>query len=288
MIRLNLGREPAELRAKRNSRLPKAIIAFNTHGHGSSELSEVLKDGYQVVKETLRLRQHGKCAFCERGEDAFNQPVEHFRPKGGASDFDGANWSPSVSSHYWWLAWTWSNLLFACDDCNRVGAKGNRFPIAAGTVRIAAPVTPLRKIGRSHTAVKRETAMLINPREEDPFKHLQWMPVDRSAHRWNWTWTIVGRDARGSLTIDTLDLTYRTDEVNLHLQRMRPCWKAIDRAIAANRISEARETWNDLVQDFLANKDQPFRNAVWWSLDSLYPLAERRKFGFTGFDKPRG
>lgn len=295
MIRLKMGREPDVLRNKRKLKLRDAIEAFNQHGHGSKELSDVLKDGYQVAKDTLWSRQHGKCAFCEREENTFNQPVEHFRPKGGASNYTGPlsnyderQWSASVSSHYWWLAWTWSNLYFSCDDCNRSGAKGNRFPIAQGSVRIPEPVGPIQKIDKIHTSVQSENAILINPREEDPFKHLQWIPANRIMHRRKWTWTIEGRDDRGMLTINALDLKFRIDEVNRHLERMSPTWHEIDDAIAEQRLAAVRRNWVRLVDTFLKNKKQPFRNAVWWALDSLYPRAVRKKYGLYGFDKPTG
>jgi hypothetical protein len=29
--------------------------------------------------------------------------------------------------HYWWLAYSWDNLVFSCQACNR--AKRNRFPV---------------------------------------------------------------------------------------------------------------------------------------------------------------
>lgn len=288
MIRLHLGKEPAELRTSRKRKLPLAVAAFNAYGAGSTELHAVLRDGYQIAKETLWIRQHGKCAFCEREQDSGTQPVEHFRPKGGAEDFDGTAWTPKTSSHYWWLAWTWSNLFFSCSSCNQTGRKGNRFPIERGQTRITAPVAPIKRVGKIHNAVHSERALLVNPRKDDPFIHLQWAPVNSSQPRHSWQWTIRGLDDRGTITIRALDLQYRVDYVNRHLERMRAGWKAIDRDIAAGQLINARAAWEDLVNDFIHNKRQPFRNAAWWALDALYPKSMRKRLGFSNFAKPRG
>ncbi len=71
MIQLNLGDEPIELTNERAARLPMAIKAFNTHGPSDANFKDILDKGYQVARDQLRERQHGKCAFCEKSEDAF-------------------------------------------------------------------------------------------------------------------------------------------------------------------------------------------------------------------------
>jgi uncharacterized protein (TIGR02646 family) len=59
------------------------------------------------VKEALASLYQRKCAFCEQSIESFH--VEHFRPK----------------SVYYWLAYSWDNLLLICPLCN--SKKGNRF-----------------------------------------------------------------------------------------------------------------------------------------------------------------
>lgn len=59
------------------------------------------------VKERLTKLYHNKCAFCEQRIERFD--IEHFRPK----------------SIYYWLAYSWDNLLLACPVCNN--AKTNFF-----------------------------------------------------------------------------------------------------------------------------------------------------------------
>jgi uncharacterized protein (TIGR02646 family) len=77
-------------------------------------------DGKQVLKNM----QHDKCCFCEsKITHVAHGDVEHFRPKKAVLE-DGQLKRPG----YYWLAYTWENLMFSCELCNR-REKGNRFPI---------------------------------------------------------------------------------------------------------------------------------------------------------------
>lgn len=67
------------------------------------------------IKNKLREIYHGKCAYCETSVEQFD--VEHFRPKRGG---------------YYWLAYSWDNLLLSCPICNV--AKGNSFPTSNAPV----------------------------------------------------------------------------------------------------------------------------------------------------------
>ncbi len=77
------------------------------------------------VKQTLKDMQHGKCCFCESKitHIAYGD-VEHFRPKKAVLQ-DGQLERPG----YYWLAYTWENLLFSCELCNR-REKGAWFRIS--------------------------------------------------------------------------------------------------------------------------------------------------------------
>lgn len=131
MIPVDRGAEPRALEDVRAERLPKAVSAFNVHGPGSKQLHKLL-DGYDVAKRHLFLRQHKKCAYCERTPGLDGQPVEHFRPKKHVSRRIGGQ-RKKDHERYWWLTWTWENLLFACTTCNGPANKGNDFPLVAGS-----------------------------------------------------------------------------------------------------------------------------------------------------------
>lgn len=55
---------------------------------------------YKDIKEKLSDIYNDKCAYCETRERRLQ--VEHFRPK----------------SKYYWLAYSWDNLLLSCSACN--------------------------------------------------------------------------------------------------------------------------------------------------------------------------
>jgi uncharacterized protein (TIGR02646 family) len=111
--------------------------------------------GAKSVKNALIKAQHGKCAFCEsQVRHIAHGDVEHYRPKGGYRQ----NGSDSLERPgYFWLAYAWQNLFFACQLCNQ-SFKKNLFPLADPTRR-----------ARSHLDdLAVEEPMLIQPADEEP------------------------------------------------------------------------------------------------------------------------
>jgi uncharacterized protein (TIGR02646 family) len=100
------------------------------------------KKKWKNCKPLLGEISHWKCPYCDTGNIGQGD-VEHFRPKNNNS--------------YWWLAFTWENLLLACPDCNRV-FKNRKFPLASGGVEARQPGDSLVL----------EKHLLINPLDEDP------------------------------------------------------------------------------------------------------------------------
>lgn len=269
MIKLALGKEPAELTAQRNKHLPTAIATFNRLGVAHEDFKKLLDRGYRVARTALHERQYGKCAFCEQKEDAFKRPVEHFRPKKIAQDFVNNAWV-GVDTHYWWLAWTWENLLFACDHCNMTGNKGSRFPIETGSVRVIAPVTgATHPLPDAYFDTSGESPLLVNPRIDNPLDHIQWLPVDRTKPKRRWKWTVVGRDRKGDMTLKVLSLGFRLDDVNDHLDSLLATWHHVEGHLKAGRWVEAQDGWNDLIGTYVSHPRKPFRSAAWWALDAL-------------------
>ncbi|MCP4661944.1 MAG: hypothetical protein GY856_41605, partial [bacterium] len=81
--------------------------------------------------------------------------VDHFRPKSAVSELedDPATWGrekphltnvegrrprPLSDRGYWWLAYEWSNFLFACERCNTAW-KRSLFPVADRSRRALPP-----------------------------------------------------------------------------------------------------------------------------------------------------
>jgi uncharacterized protein (TIGR02646 family) len=135
------------------------------------------KDGIyndKRVKRQLRADQHDKCCYCERKPNDNYGDVEHFRPKGGVQQISGG---PIEKPGYYWLAYEWSNLYFACIFCNQ-RYKCNYFPLRNPAAR-----------ARNHTDdLAAEQPYLLDPATDDPTRHLVFhqdtiVPLDdRGAH----------------------------------------------------------------------------------------------------------
>ena len=113
--------------------------------------------GHATVKQALVAAQLNKCAFCE-SKIGFDGDVEHFRPKAGCRQGAG---EPLIKPGYYWLAYDWDNLLFACPICNQ-RFKQNYFPLADPAHR-----------ARSHKDdISEEAPLFINPAERNPEDHI--------------------------------------------------------------------------------------------------------------------
>lgn len=113
------------------------------------------------VKAQLMADQHNKCAYCEaRFVHSSPGDVEHYRPKAG---FRQTDTTPVQGPGYYWLAYEWANLLFACEDCNRT-RKRQLFPLRND---------PAGRARNHHHALAQEVPLLLNPAHgDDPAAHL--------------------------------------------------------------------------------------------------------------------
>lgn len=137
--------------------------------------------------------------------------IEHFRPKTKCSDR-----TPSKPA-YWWLAYDWDNLFFACRLCNQEYKK-MQFPIAGK--RASAPKDDLIA----------EKPFLINPASENPEEFIDYdftnplvvMPNGKTPNRTRGNKTI------GICKLDRLDLGRQRRELVPSLQgihkRMIQSW----------------------------------------------------------------
>jgi uncharacterized protein (TIGR02646 family) len=271
VIRIDRGPEPLGLVKAREKRLPAAIDAFNAHGPGSKPLLDLL-DGYDHVKKDLYLRQHKKCAYCERTPGFDGQPVEHFRPKKLAVRRSKSKLVKD-RERYWWLTWTWENLLFACTTCNGPANKGNHFPLEAGSALLMCPVRPISSLlppACFQTSVERP--LLLDPAEGsiDPLDHLRWLPVDRTLARSLWTWTLRDLTTRGRVTKKRLGLHDLADDVNNRYRET--IWPRfhndIERKLGVKKPAYLLATWDKLVRD-LVKPTSPLTAASWSILDVL-------------------
>jgi uncharacterized protein (TIGR02646 family) len=147
------GQAPAILR-NRGQRTTEADRRAFENGERTFKFDSSIY-GAKSVKNALINAQHDKCAFCEaKVSHIAHGDVEHYRPKGGVRQDASA---PLDQPGYFWLAYVWENLFFACQLCNQ-SFKKNLFPL----------VNPARR-ARSHLDdLTAEEPMLIHPADEEP------------------------------------------------------------------------------------------------------------------------
>ncbi len=154
MITIRRGAEPNKLAAVRVAQL------MELRALGREPSSKEI-DGYRVVAEDLWRLQHCKCCYCEARIPMKFNDVEHYRPKGSADRSPGS----ALTHGYWWLAFTWDNLLFACPSCNRSG-KNDLFPLDHGSVPLNA----------EDSSPGREIPLLIDPSSAtNPVEHIEFV-----------------------------------------------------------------------------------------------------------------
>lgn len=101
------------------------------------------------VKQSLDRIYNHKCAFCEQIVEQLH--VEHFRPK----------------KTYYWLAYSWDNLILACPACNQ--HKGNNFELKGNQVAFGTAESWKRRINHLSILYDRiEKPKMVNPELIDP------------------------------------------------------------------------------------------------------------------------
>lgn len=253
MIRVSRGAEPQELRDERRRRLARAILDRRAGG-------EVDFSGYEVAKVALVEALNFKCVFCEMPLRKEGSPVEHFRPKACVQN----KGEPVDDSRYWWLAWIWENLLFACDRCN-TKYKGNQFPLEPGTA-------PLPELSFDLDV---ESPLLIDPARVDPRQHIrfQWSEDKR-----RWLPVPVAGSRLGAKTIEVLGLD-DDDAPTQHVQeRVSLCIEQIGEAIRDGDTQKVRREWERCIRSLFRPR-QPFHAVTWDALDWHFPESVRREWG---------
>ncbi len=153
-----------------------------------------------AVKAELEACHHGKCCYCETliPKPYAHSHVEHWRPKSSSRQ---ARDQESIWPGYYWLAYSWDNLLLSCAFCNSSN-KSDLFPLEEPAVR-----------ARHHgMRVEDETPTILKPDgDKDPLDHVTFhMEVP------------VGLTPLGLKTIEVLGLDSPAHELRLtHLADIR-------------------------------------------------------------------
>lgn len=209
----------AQVRTKELERVRPLIEA------GARADEDTLGKEYKVARTALARAQHYKCCYCEhRQQDEGWKQVEHFRPK----------------SVYWWLTWTWENLLFACEFCNN--RKRDDFPLAQREHPSAEAEHDL--------AAEDPHVLMIHPAREDPREHVQFVPVGAGWQPQARRGSARGREMVKILSVrgDTEDdaLRFRPgliDDWRTHVGHLEECIAEIQRVMETSDASRIRAIW---------------------------------------------
>lgn len=122
--------------------------AFNDNVSSASYCDAKNRYKIKSIQKKLIHIYHCKCAYCERSLLDVPKHIEHYRPK----------------DTYYWLAYSWDNLLLCCGSCN--SAKGNRFAIANDAVTYNRECfTDIHSLGTAYNDL--ENPKIINPEIDD-------------------------------------------------------------------------------------------------------------------------
>lgn len=126
-VEKNIGAVPTSLIPAFSDLFPVGTIIPRTSNTTHQKRTEIINNGtynedysdrYKLddVRDTLITIYKHKCAYCEQKMERYN--IEHYRPK----------------KIYYWLAFSWDNLIMACPTCN--GFKDIHFDLEVGRTRV--------------------------------------------------------------------------------------------------------------------------------------------------------
>ena len=207
MIRLARPQKPVPLVEAEGNETITLIDAWSA---GEEIIIKPAIYNHPTVKQALRTAQNDKCAYCETRNTTSHDVVEHFRPKNGCRH---VRRDALIRPQYFWLAYTWDNLLFACDQCNDAGHKQNLFPL----------INPAMRATAEHRNIEQEKPLLLDPYgRKDPENHIAWdrdVPRPRNGSRY-------GQATIAAFRLDEDSLLLR--ERKKHLDRVESLLKMIE------------------------------------------------------------
>lgn len=131
----------------------KEAFEQNVNARAYSFGEKLYKTG--KVQKKLNEIYHLKCAFCEQKLLDAPKHIEHYRPK----------------DIYYWLAYSWDNLLLACGSCN--SAKGINFKTENNKVTyMNETFDEIHTLGKSYDEI--EKPFIIHPEKEDVLQYIKY------------------------------------------------------------------------------------------------------------------
>ena len=244
-VHKNLDDVPLTLNEKKTEKRRNNCIKDKKY-HQKKEFHQRYKQ--KDTKESLKKIYNQKCAFCEQQIrecvdnelEECSSTVEHYRPK----------------SIYYWLAFSWDNLLWCCHRCNQ--NKGNSFEM--DSIKIEYDEVFKDNIHSSASSYHTiENPKMIHPELESILNKLSFVDgiIDSS-------------DSRVKYTIDTCGL----DRDDLNEKRLVIIKAFITEAKKRNRL---KRSYNDILDNLkkeFMNEKSEFRALKYWILMNHKSLIE--------------
>ncbi len=194
--------------------------------------SQIYNNRYKQrdIKEELEGIYQNKCVYCEKDVGDSFYHIEHYRPK----------------SVYYWLAFSWDNLMICCDKCNI--NKSDHFETDGEIVAFV--MSHLENI-HNLTGFYNETERpkLVNPEKEDVEGRLIFTEKG----------SIDSNDERVKYTIATC----RLDRISLNERRKKIFddflvkIKSRFREYQVKKDGESRGKIKGLIEDFISDSKNP-------------------------------
>jgi len=249
MIRVdkNLDDIPASLDDRKTETRRNSCIRDKKY-HQKKEFHQRYKQ--EDIKRVLKKIYHQKCAFCEQEiiecknndlEDC-SSTIEHYRPK----------------SKYYWLAYSWDNLLLCCYGCNK--NKGNSFKIekSLGTFN---KIAFLKRVHHSSKIYNRiEKPSMIHPEFENIIDKLEF-------------------DKNGGISSDNIRVKYTIETCEIDRDALKEKRKTVIDDFIENIIDKKlkKESINKTLQEFLNDlkkQEKEFIALRYWILKNYKSLVE--------------
>ena len=215
-------------------------IKDKKHSAGSA-YNDGKSDNKDSLKWTLKQIYHEKCAFCETYIKNEVGDIEHFRPKN-----KNANQAKKCDKtySYYWLAFSWDNLLPCCSRCN--GKKSNCFDIMGDRVEYHD-----EKLIDLHDKIesynKDEKPKLLHP-EYDSFEsdiHFsKYGEMESENERVNYTVEICDLNRENLKNSRLMVITDFMENLHRHLE-------SFDNNLTDDNFDECLEYFRITVEDFL-------------------------------------
>jgi len=239
----DLNAVPASLEDDKTTRKRNRCIQ-DTKYHQTKNFHQRYKQA--DVKKALQEIYHEKCAFCEQKIipcqdnkiEECSSTVEHYRPK----------------SRYYWLAYSWDNLLWCCHRCNQ--NKANDFELLGTPVVYHEDfVTAIHTSIHGYQTV--EQPKMIHPELESVIDKVSFIQG-----------VIASEDERVHYTITTCGL----NRPDLNEKRKKVIDDVVKKMNDVTLAKQSKETIIKQLLDEFKNPESEFRALRYWMLRNINAL----------------